>query len=329
MILAGDIGGTRTRLALLERDGGRLRLRAEEAFASGEHAGLEEILRLFRARHAPPVERASFGVAGPVRDGRCQTTNLPWVVEARRLASVLGLAEAGLINDLEANAHGLMELGPEDFTVLNPGDPAAGGHRAMISAGTGLGEAGLFWDGRRHHPMPSEGGHADFAPRTDLEDDLARHLRSRFGRVSWERVVSGPGLVNIYTFLRDRSGGGEPEWLRDRMRRGDPAAAVSAAALEGRSETCAQALDLFVSLYGAEAGNVGLKFMATGGVYVGGGIAPKIVPRLLAGGFVEAFIAKGRMSPLVAAMPVRVVLNERTALLGAARHAGEAPGAAA
>ena len=323
MILAGDIGGTKTRIARFEREKGRLRQRAEESFLSAEFGGLEEILRRFVARHPEPIERASFGVAGPVRDGRCETTNLPWVIDARDLASVLHLSSAGLINDLEANAHGLAELGPSDLRVLLPGSPDASGHSAIISAGTGLGEAGLFWDGRRHRPFASEGGHADFAPRSEIEEELGGYLRKRFSRVSWERILSGPGLVNIYSFLRDSGRGEEPDWLREEMQRSDPAAVITSVAAQGRSALCAQTLDLFVSLYGAEAGNVGLSYMATAGVYIGGGIAPKIADRLADGAFVRAFVSKGRMRSLLEAMPVKIVLNERTALLGAARHASE------
>lgn len=323
MILAGDIGGTKTRLALYERDLGRLQPRAEKTYRSAEHPGLEEIVRLFRAEHPQPVEAACFGVAGPVRDGRCETTNLAWVVDTKRLASGLGLKRATVLNDLEANAYGLSELAPSDFAVLNEGAAPATGNSAIISAGTGLGEAGLFWDGSRHRPFGSEGGHASFAPSDDLEVQLYRHLHGRFGHVSWERVVAGPGLHNIYGFLRDSGRGEEPEWLRQELTAGDAPAVISAAGLSGRSPLCSQALDLFVSLYGSEAGNLGLTMMATGGVYVGGGIAPKILERMRGDSFMRAFVAKGRMQPLLEAMPVRVVLNDRTALLGAGRCAAD------
>lgn len=318
MILAGDIGGTNTRLALFETPGGsgvspekglgRQALVVEERFPSREHATLDEIVRAFVAKHGARVEAACFGIAGPVKGGRSETTNLPWVVDARRLAGELGTERVGLVNDLEANAHGIAELAPADFHVLNAGAAGAAGNAAVISAGTGLGEAGLAWDGARHHPFASEGGHADFAPRGDLEIELWRFLTKEFrlSHVSWERVLSGPGLVNIHRFL-----GGAL----------DSAAAISAAAAAGRDRAAVQALDLFVSIYGAEAGNLALKVMATGGVFVGGGIAPKILPKLAEGGFVEAFVAKGRMRGLLEAIPVRVVLNDRAALLGAARVA--------
>jgi glucokinase len=337
MILAGDIGGTNTRLAIGARDpAGRLRLSVQASYPSRDHAGLEEIVELFLSQHADRVVGASFGIAGPVRDGRCETTNLPWVVESKSLALLLGLPAVGLINDLEANAWGLAALEPDDLLVLNPGAPGAAGNSAIIAAGTGLGEAGLYWDGRRHRPFATEGGHADFAPGDEVQDGLLHWLRARHGRVSWERVLSGPGLVNIYTYLRELGGGHENEAVAAEMRRGDPAAAISTAAIQDRCPLSLAALDLFVTLYGAEAGNLALKTMATGGLFLGGGIAPRIAARLGTGRFMEAFVAKGRMQPLMESMPVRVVLNDGTALLGAARHAagdwdavtGERPGAA-
>jgi glucokinase len=325
MILAGDIGGTNTRLARSAPDAAqRLRLQDVASYASREHAGLEEIVERYRREHAGPIAAASFGVAGPVRDGVVRTTNLPWVIEASRVAALLGLPAVGLLNDLEANAWGLAGLEPDDFRILGLGSPGASGNSAIIAAGTGLGEAGLFWDGRRHHPFATEGGHADFAPCDETEDGLLRWLRARFGRVSWERVVSGPGLVNIYTYLREQGRHPEDAGLAEAMRAGDPAAAISRAAAGGASPLASAALDLFVSVYGGEAGNLALVTMATGGIYVGGGIAPRIAARLADGRFMARFTDKGRMRPLMESIPVRVVLNDRTALLGAARHAASA-----
>ncbi len=321
MILAGDVGGTNTRLAFVEATGDRLTLIVEEIFPSREHANLEAVLRKFMSSHRLPVEQACFGVAGPVRHGRCDATNLPWVVDARQLARELGLEAVGLINDLEANAYGIAALEPKDFVVLNAGAPDAEGNAAIIAAGTGLGEAGLYWNGRQHRPFATEGGHATFAPRTPVEMDLLRHLLTEFEHVSYERVVSGPGLLNIYRFLRDTGRAEEPAWLAERMRQQEAPAIIAQAALEGTSALCVQALDLFMSLYGAEAGNLALKVMATGGVFVGGGIAPKIIQKLKDSTFMAAFTAKGRMRPLLEAMPVRIILNEKTALLGAARCA--------
>ncbi len=321
MILAGDIGGTHTRLAFLEEQGGRLTAVAEDTFPSREYASFELVLKKFIAAHPFPITSACFGIAGPVRHGRCDATNLAWVVDSRLVAQELGLKSVGLINDLEANAWGIAVLEAKDFAVLNRGASDASGNAAIISAGTGLGEAGLFWDGRQHRPFATEGGHSDFAPRNQLEVELLEYLLKQFMRISYERVVSGPGLLNIYRFLRDSGRGEEPPWLAERMRAEDPGAAISEAALSGKSELCVQALDLFGSLYGAEAGNLALKVMATGGVFIGGGIAPKIIGKLKDPIFLNAFTAKGRMKPLLEAMPVQVILNAKTALLGAARFA--------
>ncbi len=321
MILAGDVGGTSTRLGLFEAAGGRLRPVVEQTYHSRTYTGLEVIVRAFLAAGGPRPTHACFGIAGPVRQGVVRTPNLPWVVEAARLAADLGLAEVTLLNDLEANAYGVWELEPADFAVLNAGAPGATGNAAIIAAGTGLGEAGFYWDGRQHHPFACEGGHADFAPRTDLEADLFLHLWKKHGHVSCERVLSGPGLFALYEFLRDTGRGREEPRVRERMRHEDPSAVVSQEALAGSCALCVQALNLFVSVYGAEAGNLALKLLATGGVYVGGGIAPKILHKLQEPPFREAFVAKGRMRPLLEAIPVRVILNDKTALLGAARCA--------
>jgi glucokinase len=325
MILAGDIGGTNTRLALVEATSGELKILAERTFPSRERTSLEVAIDEFLTLHRCDLTRASFGIAGPVRNGRCEATNLPWVVDSKTVAKRLRLKRVGLINDLEANAYGIAALQSTDFVILNKGARNAKGNRAIISAGTGLGEAGMYWDGQVHRPFPSEGGHADFAPRNHLEIELLNYLMSRYRRVSYERLVSGPGLVNIYQFLRDTGKGEEPPWLAEEMRHGDPAPIISQHAMDGKSPLCLHALELFVSLYGAEAGNLALKIMATGGVYLGGGIAPKIVSnsnsKLKGSEFMNAFTAKGRMKPLLQDIPVRVIMNPKTALLGAARHA--------
>ena len=321
LVLAGDIGGTSTRLAYFDTAGGKLALVAEEHYPSREAGSLEEIAGRFAGKHGLTAERACFGIAGPVREGRVRTPNLPWSVDAGKLARALGILEVLLINDLEANAYGIDLLGAEDFAVLNQGGSEPAGTIAVVSAGTGLGEALAYWDGTSHRPLPSEGGHADFAPRNELETELLLYLRAEHGRVSTERVVSGPGLCNIYRFLRDIRHEPENPTVAEEMRRGDPAAAITRAALAGECPLCGHVLDLFVSLYGAEAGNVALRSLATGGVYLGGGIAPKIVERLKGPGFMLAFTAKGRLSPLLETIPVKIILNERTALLGAGRCA--------
>lgn len=321
MILAGDIGGTSSRLAAFEMARGNLRVVAEHNYPSAEHGSLGEIVEHFVAAHALRVAYACFGIAGPVRDGRVKTPNLPWVIDASAMGRLLGLDAVALINDLEANAWGIAALGPDDVLTLNAGAYTGQGNATVISAGTGLGEAGLFWDGERHRPFSCEGGHADFAPRDAREVELLRHLMNRFGHVSCERVLSGPGLHNIYEFLRESGRGSETPAVVEAMRDHDVSAVIAQAALEGRCGLCVQALELFVSIYGAEAGNVALKFMAMGGVYIGGGIAPKIVGKLQDGTFMRAFVAKGRMQPLLESMPVRVILNPKTALLGATRYA--------
>ncbi|HTW66673.1 MAG TPA: glucokinase [Bryobacteraceae bacterium] len=322
MILAGDIGGTNTRLAFFDGPPDRLRPIEIEIFPSGHYSGPAEIVRKFLGIHKHPAAAAAFGLPGAVVNGRVETTNLPWVVDAREMAAELGLPQVQLINDLYANAHGITLLEESDFVVLNPGVPQASGNRALISAGTGLGEAGLYADAHgTYHPFPSEGGHADFGPRNELEMELLRYLAGRFEHVSYERVLSGPGLHNLYEFLRDTGRGQEPPWLAEQIAQGDASAAISKSAIEGTSEICVQALDMFVSLYGAEAGNLALKMLATGGMYVGGGIAPKIIRKLSSTAFMKSFTAKGRLGSVLKEIPVRVITNDKAALLGAGRVA--------
>jgi glucokinase len=316
VILAGDVGGTKTHLALFnDEGGGPFEL---ETFSSGDHWGLEPMVEAFLSEHSVTVDAACFGVAGPVQDRIVDATNLAWPVEGARLAALLHLEEVGLLNDLEANAWGLAALRPEDFVALSEGDPDARGNAAVISAGTGLGEAGLYWDGEHHHPFASEGGHADFAARDEIEVELYRFLAAEHEHVSYERVCSGMGIVNIERFLRARTGEPRPPWLEHELLAGDRAAAIGRAGLAGRDAVCVQTLELLCSIYGAAAGNLALKLMATGGVYLGGGIAPKILPKLQEGGFMRSFTAKGRLSDVLERMPVRVITNDKTALLGAA-----------
>jgi glucokinase len=321
MILAGDIGATNSRLAFFAQRGGRLEPIVEETYPSREHVNLEAIVLKFVSSHGLPIDVACFGIAGPVRHGRSETTNLPWVVDARKLAQALPIRVIALLNDLEAHAYGIAMLAPEDCVTLNQGASAVSGNAAVIAAGTGLGEAGLYWDGQQHRPFASEGGHTSFAPNDPVQMELLSFLWPEFGHVSWERVLSGPGLHNIYRFLRDTGRGEEPPWLTRQLQQHDPPAVISQAALAGTSALCRQALDLFVTLYGAEAGNLALKIMATAGVYVGGGIAPKIIRRLTNSTFMDAFLAKGRLRPLLQAIPVHIIMNDKVALLGAARCA--------
>lgn len=321
MVLAGDIGGTNVRLGSFDPDRRPLRPSCLRVYPSREFGGLTEVIERYLEEFHLTVDAACFAIAGPVVQGRVKTSNLPWQIAAKDLARQLDLPQVRLINDLEGCAHGLMELTPEDFVVLNTGDPHPDGNAAIIAAGTGLGEAGLFFEGDELHPFPSEGGHTDFAPRNRLEIDLLLYLMEEFGSVSVERVLSGPGLHNIYRFLRDTGYGKEPSWLRERLQSDDPPSVISQAGLDGTSELCSQALDLFVAIYGAEAGNLALTVLATRGVYVAGGIAPKILTKLLEPTFLEAFVGKGRMQALLQSIPVSVIKEDQAPLIGAARVA--------
>ena len=321
MILAGDIGGTNARLAFFDVEDDRFRLVSATIFPSREYSGLDQIVSEFIQTSDVRPDRACFGIAGPVRNGRVETSNLPWIVEGERLANELQLKKVLLINDLEANAWGIADLDPKDAVALNQVKGNPQGNQAVIAAGTGLGEAGMYWDGTQYQVFATEGGHTDFAPRNELEVELFRYLNTQYGHVSYERILSGPGLVNVFHFLRDAGHGTEPKWLTEEMLRSDPAAAISQAAIDGKCALCEQAVDMFVSVYAAEAGNLALKIMATGGIYLGGGIAPKMLPKMSGPLFMHAFAAKGRMQPLLEAIPVRVITNDKIALLGAARCA--------
>ena len=319
-VLSGDIGGTKTRLAMCAVSGAHVQILREQTYPSRNYAAFEELLGDFlRGTEIP--QRAAFGIAGPVQGRVAQTTNLPWRIDTDELQTRFGFAWCILLNDLEATAYGLTALSGDDLLILHPGSPQAAGNAAVIAAGTGLGEAGLYWDGWQYRPFATEGGHTSFSPGNEMEIALLQHLQQRYGHVSWERIVSGPGLADLLGFLclyRSRS---VPEWLQQEMRRGDAAAAIANAALTGRDALCREALHWFVRLYGAEAGNLALKMMSRGGLFVGGGIVPKILSFLQQGAFLEAFLSKGRMRPLLETMPVRVILNDRAALYGPALHA--------
>lgn len=348
MILAGDIGGTKTNLALFDWTNARVDPTRAQTFHSADYTSLEEIIEEFLTLPAPSqlveeeeqteessategeqagdaappepikIDAACFGVAGPVVDNRCQTTNLPWVIDGAALGKQFELPQVRLLNDLEATAYGILLLKPDEVEVLNAGNPPKKKQAlALIAAGTGLGESILFWDGEEYKPMPSEGGHADFAPNSDSEIELLRHLRSSYLHVSYERVLSGPGLHAIYDYLRDTKKN-EPTWLAEKIKVEDPAATIAEAGLKGQAEIAKQALDLFASIYGAEAGNLALKAMALDGLYVGGGIAPKLLTKLKDGTFMKSFTNKGRYKRMMSAIPVKVVINDKTALLGAA-----------
>jgi glucokinase len=326
MILAGDIGGTNARLALFEPTPGAMRQVAEQVFRSAAFKTLDEIVAQFVQAHPGKIEAACFGIAGPVKAGIAVTPNLPWTVRAADLAAHSS-ANVRLINDLEANAYGIGVLSPSDLHTIAPGEADPAGNRAVVSAGTGLGEAGICRDGDHFVVFASEGGHGDFAPRNELEIELLLYLLGKFDHVSYERILSGPGLHNVYRFLRDTGRGDEPAWLRDALEAGNPPAVISEAALSGKSGTCQQALDLFVAIYGAEAGNAALRLKATGGVFLGGGIAPRIAAKLASQGFLDAFRGKGRLRGLLETVPIHIITNDKTALLGAAYCAAVMAGA--
>jgi glucokinase len=320
LILAGDVGGTNTRLGLFEVTRGRLRLLSEKKYLSKKFKGLENILGDF-LRNCRGIASACFGVAGPVTEEVIIATNLPWWINIQSLQKTLSLKNVEVINDLVANAYGISALKKGDFEILNAGK-AKEGNQALISAGTGLGEGILFWDGKQHVPSPSEGGHAEFGPRNHLEMELFNYLSDRFDHVSYERILSGEGLFHIYQFLKESKRFGlEPSWLSEKMKGEDPAHVISETASLKKNKLCLKALDLFTSIYGAAAGNLALQVMAVGGVFIGGGIAPKIIWKLKDGTFMKAFKDKGRLSHIVVHIPVKVIMNEKTALLGAASRA--------
>ena len=320
VVLAGDIGGTKALLALAEIDGTGVKLLEEARFPSREYAGLAEIVAEFLARVRTPVGAACFGVPGAVLAGSCTTPNLPWVLTEGELAAATGVPAVRLINDFAAAAVGVLATPPARLATLQQGEPAEHGTLAVLGAGTGLGEALLLWDGRRYRVHPTEGGHGGFAPEGELQRELLAYLETSFTPVSVERVVSGPGLERIYRFLVGRGVQSSPEVARS-MEHDDPGAVISGHALARTDPACEQALDLFAAAFGAEAGNLALRALATGGVFVAGGIAPKIVAKLQDGTFLRAFGRKGRMADLMAKVPLRVVLEERTGLLGAALEA--------
>jgi glucokinase len=321
MILAGEIGATGTRLAAFEKEGSRLQLVVEKTYMSQEHSSLSEIIAAFIKAEGIAAHSACFGVAGPVRRGRSKISNLPWVIDSRDLAKQLKLDSVGMINDLEAYAYGIDGLDSKDFVTLNAGSEDAEGNRAVISARTGLGVAGLYWDGYRHHPFACEGGHSDFAPRNALEMELLAYLQKKYGRISYERLLSGPGIKNIYDFLRDARKADEPQWLKDQIAAApDPPAVISQLAQEGKAAICDQTLSIFVSIYGAETGNCALNFLSTGGIFIGGSVAAKNVSKMKDPIFMKSFLDKGRMVDLLKEIPVTIVLNDDSGIIGAARY---------
>ena len=318
MILAGDIGGTKTVLSILTRDfDGSLTCLQEQTYSSQQFPKFDDILTVFLPAEVT-INSACFGVAGPVVNQRCQTTNLPWLLDAEELKKKLCTSKVKLLNDLEAMALGMLYLPEQDLVELNPDAETQPGNIAVIAAGTGLGEAILYWDGNKHHPMATEGGHSDLAAKNPQQDQLLATLRRIYpDHVSCERILSGIGFSNLYDFLCDQGFALPCPAVPDNHSGIDRNAVISRLGVAGEDPLCAEAVRLFVELYGAETGNLALKSLATGGVYIGGGIGPKILPAMQNGSFMRAFKAKGRFLPLLDKIPVKLSLNPRTPLIGA------------
>ena len=321
MYLAGDIGGTKTNLALFEE--GSFEPKELQKFPSGDYPNLRSIVLEYKKKVSlKDVQMACFAIAGPVQNGVCKATNLPWVVETAELSEAIGIPHVFLINDLEANAHALAILPKENLITLYAGKGKKVGNQTVISPGTGLGEAGLFWDGEQHHPFASEGGHCEFGPRDEVQLDLSRYLMRRFGHASYERILSGPGLFNLYEFFRDELKRSEPKKLTEGE---DPAKVITEFAVNGESDLCVDTLNLFVSILGSESSNSVLKYMALGGLFLGGGIPPKIMPFLKEKSFLEGFFDKGRFRPLLEEVPIFVIDDDKAALKGSAHFCNKTP----
>jgi glucokinase len=322
LVLAGDIGGTKTHLGLFEVEGADLKMVRDQFFVTANFKSLQEVAGLFLGANRN-VDAACFGVPGPVIEGRSHATNVSWLMEVRAIGAALGVSRTHLMNDLEATAYGVPHLVPSELVTLQEGETrAVRANIAVIAAGTGLGEAALIATAGGYHAVATEGGHCGFGP---LDDDVQRgllpFLAREFGHVSFERVLSGPGLHNIYRYLLATAAGGEPPWLTDMMRQGDPAAVISEIAIADRDPRCVRALQIFAAIYGSEASNLALKYLSMGGVYLCGGIAPKILPFLRTSFFLDGFLEKGRLQPTLARIPVRVSLNPSAALIGTAAYA--------
>jgi glucokinase len=316
-ILAADIGGTKTNVALYHASDNGLTMVKDQRYVSKDHPSLTDIIRDFTGGKLP--DRISAAVAGPVIEGKSKLTNLPWLLDSKAMSQDMKIPVC-FINDLEATAYGMAGLREDERATLAVGDPGSKGNIAIIAPGTGLGEAGLFWDGQRYHPFATEGGHSDFAPRTSLDVEIFYALQKQYGHVSWERVVSGMGINNIFQFLTQNRKEQVPEWLSQRMQDGDHAAVISQAALHHEDLVCAETMELFVRYLATEASSLVLKLMATGGLYLAGGIPPKILPLLQSDSWTKNFDNNGRMHELSDRVPVHVVLNDKMALQGAAYY---------
>jgi glucokinase len=318
-VLAGDIGGTKTILALYEFKHGRPKLLAQKKYKTKDYTSLLAMIDSFREEGILKFQQVCLGVAGPIANGKVHGTNFPWEIDREELRRELHLNSIVLINDMEANAFGLAALRETDLINLKSGSKISG-NAAIISPGTGLGEAGLFWDGYEYHPFATEGGHCDFSPRSEYDLEIWEYFHQKYGHVSWERLLSGQGIHDTYQLLRNVSGEKEPKWFSDKMKKEDPAAVITHTAIEKQDLVCRDTLDMFVRFLAMEAAQLALKFKATGGIYIGGGIVPKIFQGMNKETFTDNFIQSGRMNPLLQMIPVQIVMKEKTALLGAAYY---------
>jgi len=321
MLLVGDIGGTNTRLALYEYQK-ELKIIKEHRFLSNDFSSLLSAIHSFLGSEKPKIEAVSFGIAGPVKNGRCKATNFPWLVDINEIAKNLKITKAYLLNDLEACAYGVQCLKDNEFCIINEGEKNSKGNACVVAAGTGLGEAGMYFDGKILRPIACEGGHTDFGPQNELEIELLKFLQKKYGHVSYERIISGAGIYHLYDFLVQNKIEPSIASLEEELKNSEePQLIITQKGMNKENKTCERVLDWFCSIYGAEAGNAALKFMATGGVYIAGGIAPRILEKIKEGSFMKGFANKGRFSKLMMSMPVKIVLNDRTALLGAHHYA--------
>ncbi|MGB8704242.1 MAG: glucokinase [Gillisia sp.] len=319
IILAADIGGTKTSLALFQIRDKKLLLLHEELFSTKEHTSFVEMLHQFQKKDLPPLDGISLGVAGPVIQGKVQGTNFPWAIDSEEIRKELKTESVWMINDMEANAYGLAALHEKDFLTLKTGENIAG-NVALISPGTGLGQAGMFWDGNFYHPFATEGGHCDFSPRNDLDIEIFKFFQSKYGHVSWERLISGPGISTIYLLMRSLKKEKEPLWLKKKIEGENPSKVITATALAKKDMICVETLNLFIRFLAIESANLALKYKAMGGIFIGGGILPHIIHDMDKEIFRRNFVQSGRMNPLLQKIPVKVILNEKTALLGAALY---------
>ncbi len=323
IVLAGDLGGTKTELALFEIKNGKLVSIKHQRFATSDHDTFVKAIHEFHGDEISKIDAACLGVAGVVDGDKVRGVNFAWEIDAKKLESDLNIKRVSLINDLHANAYGLSALKDSDFKNLTKGENVKG-NAAIISPGTGLGEAGMYWDGSHYHPFATEGGHCSFSPSDTLDMELWNYLNKEFGHVSWERVVSGQGIYNIYQFLRTYRKAKEPKWLTGQFQTEDPAISISTAALQNKDAVCVETLQLFVKYLAVESAQLALKTKASGGIFIGGGIAPKIIDFIDKKEFYKNFINVGRLEHLLKTIPVRIVLNDKTALMGAAYYAAMA-----